>query len=119
MQCPPGLAATPDAGDFCLDLQGLDYGRQYEAEVVYALKGQKRRWSRRGTPLYFILVDSAEEAAAVPGLNAPDEAPLPSTGVALSQPSVQPLDGPRSLVRWRASGNAVGDVRAYQVRFLV
>ncbi|KAL7078156.1 hypothetical protein ACQ4LE_002151, partial [Meloidogyne hapla] len=53
--CPPGIAQT--GSDFCLDLRGLELGRQYSAEVLYQLDGPNGKWSKRGTPLFFILVD--------------------------------------------------------------
>ena len=102
--CPLGLAQP--GTDFCLDLQGLDLGRQYSAEVVYQLDSAGGKWSPKGSPLFFILVqdESSEEAAATTG------GPLQ-----FHQVRVEQLEGAKSAVHWKAEGPAVDQVRAYQV----
>ena len=100
--CPPGLA-QPDT-DFCLDLQGLDLGRQYSAEVVYQVEGGHGKWSQKGSPLFFILVQDEEESA--------ESGPLK-----FGQIRMEPLEsGTKTAVHWRAEGHGMDQVRAYQVK---
>uniref|UniRef100_A0A914HBE2 Fibronectin type-III domain-containing protein n=1 Tax=Globodera rostochiensis TaxID=31243 RepID=A0A914HBE2_GLORO len=123
LKCPPGLSSSNTAeaaaaADFCMNLNGLDFGRQYEAEVVYELNEPKgNRWSRRGSPLFFILVESSSEEEEEPaGIGTAPPAPVDeAAGILLSQLRVEPMDGPKSVVRWKAIGQSLGDVRAYQV----
>ncbi|KAL3115899.1 hypothetical protein niasHT_007199 [Heterodera trifolii] len=110
LQCPPGLSTSAET-DYCLNLQGLDFGRQYEAEVTYELKEPKGRWSQRGSPLFFILVETSSEEQRI-GITSPDDQ-LP--GISVSEVRVEPTEGAKTIVRWKANGQSVGDVRAYQV----
>jgi hypothetical protein len=111
--CPPGLA-QPDT-DFCLDLQGLELGRQYSAEVLYQLlDALKQQWSPRGSPLFFILVqdESTEQQQQ------PRDDLGPQTALKFEQLRVQ-MDGPRSMVHWQVDGQALDQVRAYQVKIYI
>ena len=52
-QCPAGIG---NPGDFCYDLNDLQYGTQYTSDLIYRL--DTGEWSRSGNPLFFILVEA-------------------------------------------------------------
>ncbi|CAK5085675.1 unnamed protein product [Meloidogyne enterolobii] len=102
--CPPGISQP--GVDFCLDLRGLELGRQYSAEILYQLDGPTGKWSKKGAPLFFILVDedvNKEEKGQQQQLN-------------IGQIRIEQLEGkPKSVVHWTADGPMLDQIRAYQV----
>ncbi|KAK0418386.1 hypothetical protein QR680_013533 [Steinernema hermaphroditum] len=74
-QCPAGVSS---GFDFCHDLSALANGVQYTADVNYELTNGE--WTSHGSPLFFILVEKAEDSApATPnnlGITSPDASSL-------------------------------------------
>uniref|UniRef100_A0A914MTK8 Fibronectin type-III domain-containing protein n=1 Tax=Meloidogyne incognita TaxID=6306 RepID=A0A914MTK8_MELIC len=103
--CPPGISQP--GVDFCLDLRGLELGRQYSAEIFYQLDGPTGKWSKKGAPLFFILVDE--------DVNKEEKGPQQQQ-LNIGQISIEQLEGkPKSVVHWTAEGPMLDQIRAYQV----
>ncbi|VDP03059.1 unnamed protein product [Soboliphyme baturini] len=68
-RCPEEINAGAD--DYCFDLSYLQFGIQYTADVIYRLSNGQ--WSKKGNPLFFILVEAV--ITNVPGLIKIPEAP--------------------------------------------